>query len=397
MSNTWKSKEPSETFVSELLIKADSRAKAEAILDTALKSKDWKVSQKFKKLNDYQLVTLTFTANNEQYMNDAFYDVIKNSTKIGIVKDGFRRIQQKEVSDKIYEVENELRKILLYASDFISTYYDLLQKIKNDKKRPNDKSLIHGGYIDSMISSSELGEIINIFDIDLNHSNEKLTRSELRKIFENNIDFKSCKKEITEKYKIKTVWQSISHNLLKNNDQKWCDIKNKLDEFRKLRNKIAHYRTLMPKEKKRVIELGDEILENIKIKPKVSQSDIRSFEESLSTLRNTMSNVLSQYNIDYAGNVGKAFQNAMSQYNFGNMNEAISKLTNGLTSPVTEQMRNAFFSITSSMARLQNLGILDLPDSYDGYDGSDESNKENEKGEENDEDKEDGRQQESQS
>jgi hypothetical protein len=349
-----KIKETVEIFTFELLIKADSKNNAEAVLHTDLKLKDDKIGFSFKKLNDYQLATLI--VRNNEYIDDTFYDAIKKSKKIAIIKDGFRHIQQKEVGDKVYEVENELRKILLYTSDFIEAYYNLFQKAKGTKSHVANKSLVYQDDIDPIVSRLELGEMINILGVDLNSTSEQLTRSELREIFETNNDFESCKKEIIEKYKVRTVWQAISDNLLENKGQKWCDIKKKLDEFRKLRNKIAHYRVLTPKDKKRIIELGDDILESIKIKLKVGVSDIRNLEESFASLRDAMSGMLSQYNFDYLKGMNSVISGIMSQYDFSSMKE----LSDIMVKSISPLVKSFDFSAAAKLANLQFIDSLGL-------------------------------------
>lgn len=253
-----------------LVIKAQTSGEVQDILDRIGINKD--SSDKCEAISE-QLFLVTIKRSKQ--IDPQIYVKINENLKIGILSDSSSRERAEEVFRAVYEVEIQLRKLLLYLPDLVETYYDILLQhgkyLDKCKSKDTENSLIFKKNLDTLVSYLTLGEIIEILGYDFSWSSRQLTANDIKDLLSNSNSFDDFKKQVTNKSSITLVWDVIADEILQNS-LPWEDIKKKLSELKKYRDAAAHHNHFIEKKKESAIKLAEEIKKDIKLPAKLSLS-----------------------------------------------------------------------------------------------------------------------------
>lgn len=117
--------------VLELLIRADDWDRAVAVLKYRLRIGQ-KQKTNHREIDGLFMVKIEI---DEKELTKSFYDTIKESDEIAIIADSFSAKNAGEVTDKIYEIETQLRRLLLHVSDIVEAFIVIIGD--NAKLRSN--------------------------------------------------------------------------------------------------------------------------------------------------------------------------------------------------------------------------------------------------------------------
>ena len=253
-----------------LVVKAQTSGEAQDILDRIGIKKD--SSDKFEAMSEKLFLV---TIKRSEQIDPQIYANIHKSLEIGILSDSSSRERAEEVFRAVYEVETQLRKLLLYLPDLVETYYDILLQhgkyLDKCKSKDTENSLIFKKNLDTLVSYLTLGEIIEILGYDFSWSSRQLTANDIKDLLSNSNSFDDFKKQVTNKSSITLVWDVIADEILQNS-LPWEDIKKKLSELKKYRDAAAHHNHFTEKKKINAIELAKKIEKDIKLPAKSSLS-----------------------------------------------------------------------------------------------------------------------------
>ena len=148
-----------------LVIKAQTSGEVQDILDRIGINKD--SSDKCEAISE-QLFLVTIKRSKQ--IDPQVYVKINENLKIGILSDSSSRKRAEEVFKAVYEVEIQLRKLLLYLPDLIEAYYDILLQhgkyLDKCKSKDTENNLIFKNNLETLVSYLTLGEIIEILGYD---------------------------------------------------------------------------------------------------------------------------------------------------------------------------------------------------------------------------------------
>ena len=148
-----------------LVIKAQTSSEAQDILDRIGINKD--SSDECEAISE-QLFLVTIKRSKQ--IDPQIYVKINENLKIGILSDSSSRKRAEEVFKAVYEVEIQLRKLLLYLPDLIEAYYDILLQhgkyLDKCKSKDTENNLIFKNNLETLVSYLTLGEIIEILGYD---------------------------------------------------------------------------------------------------------------------------------------------------------------------------------------------------------------------------------------
>ena len=140
-------------------------------------------------------------------------------SKIGILSDSSSRERAEEVFSAVYEVEIQLRKLLLYLPDLVETYCDILLQhgkyLDKCKSKDTENNLIFKKNLDTLVSYLTLGEIIEILGYDFSWSSHQPTASDLNELLNSSSSFDDFKTKFNEKGKVTLVWDVITKEVLR--------------------------------------------------------------------------------------------------------------------------------------------------------------------------------------
>ena len=333
-----------------LVIKAQTSSEAQDILDRIGINKD--SSDECEAISE-QLFLVTIKRSEQ--IDPQIYANIHKSLEIGILSDSSSRERAEEVFRAVYEVEIQLRKLLLYLPDLVETYYDILLQhgkyLDKCKSKDTENSLIFKKNLDTLVSYLTLGEIIEILGYDFSWSSRQLTANDIKDLLSNSNSFDDFKKQVTNKSSITLVWDVIADEILQNS-LPWEDIKKKLSELKKYRDAAAHHNHFTEKKKINAIELAKKIEKDIKLPAKSSlspeqQAQLQILGEQIANSLQSIQKIyfntetlrqLAEYQQSLASNVIKNFSTPSYLKNFGeilnktyptikNIGESLSKLT----------------------------------------------------------------------
>lgn len=203
------------------------------------------------------------------------YVKIHKSLEIGILSDSSSRERAEEVFKAIYEVEIQLRKLLLYLPDLVETYYDILLQhgkyLDKCKSKDTENNLIFKKNLDTLVSYLTLGEIIEILGYDFSWSSRQLTANDLNELLNSSRSFDDFKAKFSEKCRAIIIWDVIAKEILQK-DISWKDMKIKLNELKEYRDAAAHHNHFIEKKKESAIKLAEKIEKDIKLPAKLSLS-----------------------------------------------------------------------------------------------------------------------------
>ena len=253
-----------------LVIKAQTSSEAQDILDRIGINKD--SSDKCEAISE-QLFLVTIKRSKQ--IDPQIYVKINENLKIGILSDSSSRKRAEEVFKTVYEVEIQLRKLLLYLPDLIEAYYDILLQhgkyLDKCKSKDTENNLIFKNNLETLVSYLTLGEIIEILGYDFSWSSRQLTVSDLNELLSSSSSFDDLKTKFSEKCKAIIIWDVIAKEILQK-DISWKDMKIKLNELKEYRDAAAHHNHFIEKKKESAIKLAEEIKKDIKLPAKLSLS-----------------------------------------------------------------------------------------------------------------------------
>lgn len=253
-----------------LVIKAQTSGEVQDILDRIGINKD--SSDKFEAMSE-QLFLVTIKRSKQ--IDPQIYVKINENLKIGILSDSSSRKRAEEVFKAVYEVEIQLRKLLLYLPDLIEAYYDILLQhgkyLDKCKSKDTENNLIFKNNLETLVSYLTLGEIIEILGYDFSWSSRQLTTSDLNELLSSSSSFDDLKTKFSEKCRAIIIWDVIAKEILQK-DISWKDMKIKLNELKEYRDAAAHHNHFIEKKKESAIKLAEEIEKDIKLPAKLSLS-----------------------------------------------------------------------------------------------------------------------------
>ena len=228
------------------------------------------------------------------------YVKINENLKIGILSDSSSRKRAEEVFKAVYEVEIQLRKLLLSLPDLIEAYYDILLQhgkyLDKCKSKDTENNLIFKKNLDTLVSYLTLGEIIEILGYDFSWSSRQLTANDLNELLSSSSSFDDFKTKFNEKGKVTLVWDVITKEVLRK-DLSWEDMKDKLSNLKKYRDAAAHHNHFTEKKKEAAIKLAKEVEEYVKPLAPLSskqQAQLKTFNKQIADgLRISVQNRLS--------------------------------------------------------------------------------------------------------
>ncbi|MBF1030607.1 MAG: hypothetical protein HXL03_00495 [Candidatus Nanosynbacter sp.] len=253
-----------------LVIKAQTSGEVQDILDRIGINKD--SSDKCEAISE-QLFLVTIKRSKQ--IDPQIYVKINENLKIGILSDSSSRKRAEEVFKAVYEVEIQLRKLLLYLPDLIEAYYDILLQhgkyLDKCKSKDTENNLIFKKNLDTLVSYLTLGEIIEILGYDFSWYSHQLTANDLNELLNNSSSFDDFKAKFGEKCKAIIIWDVIAKEILQK-DISWKDMKIKLNKLKEYRDAAAHHNHFIEKKKESAIKLAEEIKKDIKLPAKLSLS-----------------------------------------------------------------------------------------------------------------------------
>lgn len=253
-----------------LVIKAQTSGEAQGILDRIGIKKD--SSDKFEAMSEKLFLV---TIKRSEQIDPQIYANIHKSLEIGILSDSSSRKRAEEVFKAVYEVEIQLRKLLLYLPDLVEMYYDILLQhgkyLDKCKSKDTENNLIFKKNLDTLVSYLTLGEIIEILGYDFSWSSHQLTADDLNELLNRSSSFEDFKAKFGEKCRAIIIWDVIAKEILQK-DISWKDMKIKLNKLKEYRDAAAHHNHFTEKKKINAIELAKKIEKDIKLPAKSSLS-----------------------------------------------------------------------------------------------------------------------------
>ncbi len=249
---------------------------------------DWKEAKSFlgevdiheKKQSHNRKVDGLFivTVNSEKNLSDESYDKIFDSKQISIISDSVSRIRAIEISEKVYEVETQLRKLILHVSDSIPEFFTILNRegsrINNRRTVSSEKSL------DPITSELTYEQIIKILDVDLSWSTkENLSAHDLLDLLESAKNLSHLKIGLKKKLRPQFVWDEIAGSVL-GKKISWAKVKGDISELKDFRNKSAHHKIITEKEKGKFIEISKRLIPKITPKSNLTTGNVRALKKT---------------------------------------------------------------------------------------------------------------------
>lgn len=199
-------------------------------------------------------------AEKEVPFTEAEYEKIKANPDMAILGDSLSRKRIAEVLDKIYDVETQLRKLLLHSYDLFDTFFEVFSESKYTREFRTNKSITRRGSLNPITSHLALGEMKDILGVDLSwHKRKAVSAQELHELLQSVDDIDGLKNNFANKVKVHTVWDVIAENVLRA-DIEWNDINNELKDLKKFRDKSAHYQVITEQEKNKLIGKANHLL-----------------------------------------------------------------------------------------------------------------------------------------
>ena len=199
-------------------------------------------------------------AEKEIPFTEAEYEKIKASPDIAILGDSLSRKRIADVLDKIYDVETQLRKLLLHSYDLFDTFFEVFGESKYTKEFRSNKSIARRGSLNPITSHLTLGEMKDVLGVDLSwHKRKMVSAQELHELLQTVDDIDGLKNEFANKVKVHTVWDVIAENVLKTKIE-WNDVNNELKGLKEFRDMSAHYQVITERDKEKLIEKADHLL-----------------------------------------------------------------------------------------------------------------------------------------
>ncbi len=220
-------------------------------------------------------------------LTDDEYKSIRQEPSLSIVSDSESRKRTSEVLDKVYDVETQLRKLLLHVTDLVEI--DILRN-KYTQDYADKKAISVAGKLDPITSHLTLGQMKDILGTDLSWSQKILTAQDVGNILDDATDFEQFKTKLGEQLKRKTVWDVIAKNLL-HSTKEWDEVKGYLNKLKDFRDQSAHYQIMTEQEKTKLIEKS-EILLRLTLPPERKLTRVESV--NLSSMADALAAIAKQ-------------------------------------------------------------------------------------------------------
>ena len=239
-------------------------------LEVVVTTKDWEEAKKIlaavdidkKSKINYRPVDGLFivSVEKEEPITDDIYEKIKNDPCISILSDSASKARAAEVLDKVYDVETQLRKLLLHVSDLVEVYFEIFgQHGKYTKDFVAKRQISRQGSLDPITSHLTLGEMKDILATDLSWANKGITAKDLLDALNRSADLAALKSHFTEKLKPQTLWDIIAENVL-HSSTPWNDVLNDLKVLKEFRDASAHYQIITASEKSKLVDRANKLI-----------------------------------------------------------------------------------------------------------------------------------------
>lgn len=227
---------------------------------------------------------------NHEELSDEDYEKIKADPRVAIISDSSSRKRTAEVLDKVYEVETQLRKLLLHAYDLTEVFFDVFSKNSSyTKDYTKERSITRAQSLDPITSRLMLGEMIAILGQDVSWDGKSINTKELNDLLSSSHDFEDFKQNFNKKVQPLTVWDIIAANVL-HSKKVWHDVSGDLSKLKDFRNQSAHFQVVTEKKKDELIEKVNTLLPKITPSRKPSKAE----QQNITYFANTLSKVFSK-------------------------------------------------------------------------------------------------------
>lgn len=316
----------------------------------------------------------------EKSLDGQGYKKIEENERIAILSDSESLGRAREILDKIYEIETQVRKLLLHVSDSVGPFFEVFyQTSEYTRNFSNEKGIVTcKGKLDPLTSHLTFGEMMDILGYDLSWTARALKSSDLNELIASSTDFEDFKSKMNEKIQPLFVWDIISKEVLKKT-LTWPSIQKRLNSLKGVRNKFAHHHVITEKEKKELIKNADQLLKDITPTKPLSTADLATLRRSSKQIARTLE--LFTKSIDIS--VIQAF--AKQQSEMATQLHAITMPSVDAMSAFTRANSAAFEGMAETIRKMQTGFYID-PRSLSS--GSSDTESTNSKGEEDDLDKE---------
>lgn len=317
------------------------------------------------------------------HLTDEEYKIIKGDKRVAILRDSDSKQRCMVILDAVHDVEIGLRTLLVYMPDITGQYHALVRERKYTKKQYNAGEITKD-LLDPIVGYLTLGEIIDLFGMDLSIKKTNDKEAPWREV-ENTLasakDFADFKQQMAEKLKQRFVWDVVSKEILQT-PIVWRDIQNDLKKLERARNDAAHFHIITNAEKEKYIKLADEILKKLTIKTKLEKTSTAKLSEQLSSLSaqfaalssmpsisswaEVMQHQLSLVNFSALSDSAKAINELakdnfrMFSIDFGLSNQIAQTAASSLTSNL-EVLRMTMSSLQSNLDAIRSIpGSMEL-------------------------------------
>jgi hypothetical protein len=225
----------------------------------------------------------------EQNLDSEGYRKIKDNEYIAILNDSESLKRAREILKKIYEVETQIRKLLLHVSDSIGPFFELFyQTSEYTRNFSNEKGIVTcKGKLDPLTSHLTFGEMMDILGYDLSWTARALKSNDLNELVASSTDFEDFKSKMNEKIQPLFVWDIISKEVLKK-PLSWPSAQKRLNDLKAVRNKFAHHHVITEKEKKELLKNADRLLKDITPTKPLSTADLATLRKSSEQITRTL-------------------------------------------------------------------------------------------------------------
>lgn len=280
--------ESKSEYTLELLVKAEDWERAVTVLKYHLKIQE-KQRTNTREIDGLFMVSIKMDSSK---LTQEFYDKIKKCDELAIIADEASVTNARLINEKVYEVEMQLRRLLLHVSDLVEAFVKLiLANAKYAKDFSKSQQIISPEHYEPVTSHMMLGELITILTIDLSWNSKTLTVSDLQTLFDQAKDLQEVQKNLKAKTERKTVWDLINQHMF-DSQVAWKDISKQLENLRKYRNDTAHFLVITTEDKDDAIKKADDILSKIKIKKALSKQQKNELKSASSNYADMVNRLL---------------------------------------------------------------------------------------------------------
>lgn len=257
----------------ELLVKADDWNKAISLLgDIGIHEKR---QSHYRPMNGLFIVTATC----EEPLSADQYVKIYRSPDISVISDSDSQGRAAVILEKIYEVETQLRKLLLHTSELVEPFFEIFsEKSEYSNGFAKEKLLSRSKDHNPITSQLTFGETIDILGYDLSWSSKNLSASDIEEVLSQSESFEAFKSKVSQKMKPIFVWDIISKYVLNEPSILWSSIYPDLVELKEFRNKSAHHKVVTPKDKRVFVEKANNLITKLTPAKKLTRQQLNELQ-----------------------------------------------------------------------------------------------------------------------